>query len=66
MALKPYPFCGSPGCHAMERSRKGIRLHGYLVICSDDENCPVVPMTRLCKSKEEAAELWNKRSVEEA
>jgi len=66
MELKPCPFCGNPGMFVMKRSRKGIRLHGHMVMCSDADgfDCPTVPITRLCDTKEKAAELWNARTVE--
>jgi hypothetical protein len=60
MGLRECPFCGEPGMKAMERSRHVLK--GHFVICSNFEgDCPIGPRTRLCDTKEQAAEVWNKR-----
>ena len=57
MDLKPCPFCGSN-----VTLTKVIGVNAlYAVYCSN-ENCYIQPSTKVCKSREEAIDAWNRRA----
>ena len=53
--LKPCPFCGFRAF-----AHKMPKIDGYRAYCGN-EDCDIQPQTRLCYSREEAVEIWNKR-----
>lgn len=54
--LKPCPFCGSEAT-LHERS------DGFYVDCATQLGfCGVMPSTWVCKTEDEAMEMWNRRT----
>lgn len=66
--LKPCPFCGKPviyhtTVYQMTDRGKPYSERFFWVRCYDND-CKINPETRWYKTKEEAAEDWNKRCEE--
>lgn len=57
--LKPCPFCGSKKVHMY--SDEDPTLHGFIHLCTIDDDAMVKIESRLFSSEEEAIKAWNRR-----
>ena len=60
--LKPGPFGGSKKVHLY--SDKDPSLHGFIHLCTINDDAMVKIESRLFSSEEEAIKAWNRRSKE--
>ena len=58
--LKPCPFCGSKKVHLY--SDKDPSLHGFIHLCTIDDDAMVKIESRLFQSEVEAIKAWNRRA----
>ena len=58
--LKPCPFCGSKKVHMY--SDKDPTLHGFIHLCTIDNDVMVKIESRLFPSEEDAINAWNRRA----